>query len=399
MDGTQQEHEDRPVYFDNAATSWPKPPAVAEAVANAITAPMGNPGRSGHRMAIAAGRLVLGARDALAELFDVADPSRIVLTKNATEALNIAIYGLLKPGDHAITTSMEHNSVMRPLRDLEARGVELTVLPCSPEGFLDPEQVRRALRGTTRLVVTTHASNVVGTLMPVAEVAGICRDAGVPYLVDAAQTAGAVPISVDDLGLDLLAFSGHKGLLGPTGTGGLYIREGVEPGPITRGGTGSRSDEEVQPEFLPDVHESGTLNVPGFAGLAAGVQHLLTIGVDRVRDHEKALLRAFFEVAGGIPSCRVYGPRAPERRAGVVAFNLDGVSPSEVGRVLDAEFNVMSRIGLHCAPIAHRTLGTFPDGSVRFGWSMFNTVDEIARAGEALAAIAARAGLVRAGGM
>lgn len=378
------------VYFDNAATSWPKPPEVLEAVTQALSSPVGNPGRAGHRAAIAAGRLVLDAREAVSELLGIEDPARLVFTKNATEALNLAILGLVRPGDHVVTGSMEHNSVMRPLRWLESQGAALTVVPCSTDGVLDPEAVRGALRPETRLVVTTHASNVVGTLVPVEEIARVCREAGVPYLVDAAQTAGAVPIDVEAMGIDLLAFTGHKGLLGPTGTGGLYIREGLEPDPLMRGGTGSRSDEEEQPEFLPDRYESGTVNVVGLAGLGAGVRHVLEVGVDRVREHEVSLIRAFLEGAAGIAGCRVHGTGDPELQVGVVSFNIGDISPSEVGRLLDAEFGILSRIGLHCAPLAHRTIGTFPRGTVRFGWGLFNTLDEVTYALEALERIARR---------
>lgn len=383
----------RPVYFDNAATSWPKPAEVAEAVSRALSLPMGNPGRSGHRLAVEAGRLVLEAREALAELFGVADPARVILTKNATEALNLAIFGVTRPGGHVVTTSMEHNSVMRPLRHLEAsHGVDVTVVPCSPEGILDPDLVRQALRPSTSLVVTTHASNVVGTLLPVAEVAGICRKDGVPYLVDAAQTAGVFPIDVEEMGIDMLAFAGHKGLLGPTGTGGLVIRDDLQLEPLARGGTGSLSDQEVQPEFAPDRYESGTLNVAGLAGLAAGVNHVLRTGTHRVREHEASLMRAFLEWSSRAPCCRIYGPGDPGRQVATISFNLTGVSPDEVGRLLDSEFNIMSRIGLHCAPIAHRTLGTFPGGTVRFSWGIFNSLDEIEFAAEALTWIAARRG-------
>ncbi|MDE3074116.1 MAG: aminotransferase class V-fold PLP-dependent enzyme [Chloroflexota bacterium] len=381
----------RPIYFDNAATSWPKPPEVAQAVAAALTEPMGNPGRAGHRMAIASARVVLEARDALAELFGIDDPAQIVLTKNATEALNLAIFGLLKPGDHVVTTSMEHNSVMRPLRYLEKQGVELAVVACSEQGTLDPTDIRSALHHNTRLVVTTHASNVSGTLLPVKEVAQICQEAAVPYLVDAAQTAGTQPITVPELGMDMLAFTGHKGLLGPTGTGGLVIKPGIELTPLMLGGTGSRSDEEEQPEFLPDRYESGTLGVVGAAGLAAGVRFLLETGLDAVRRHEKALVQAFIDAAAAIPGCHLYGPPHAEERAGIVSFNIAGISPSEVGRLLDSEFDVMCRIGLHCAPSAHRTLGTFPDGTVRFGWGLFNSREEIGYAVDALKVIAGRA--------
>ena len=299
-------HPTRPVYFDNAATSWPKPIEVADSVFEALSCPIGNPGRSGHRLAIAAGHLVLEAREALAELLGVSDPACITFTKNATESLNLAIFGLLRPGDHVITTNMEHNAVMRPLRYLETKGVSLTVVPCSPEGVLDPALIHRSLQPTTRLVVTTHASNVVGTLLPVADVARICREACIPYLVDGAQTVGVIPIDIEELDIDLLAFTGHKGLLGPTGTGGLYIREGLNIEPLMRGGTGSLSSQEVQPEFVPDRFESGTLNVAGLAGLASAVKYILKYGVSRIREYEMSLVRAFLDAASGIDSCQVY---------------------------------------------------------------------------------------------
>ncbi len=381
----------KPIYFDNAATSWPKPAGVSDAISGAMSTPLGNPGRSGHRMAIASARLVLEAREAVARLFMIDDPTGITFTKNATEALNLAIYGLVKPGDHVITTAMEHNSVMRPLRHLEALGADLTVLPCSQEGSLEPAQVRQAIGPKTRLVVTTHGSNVTGAILPVEEIARICRQAEVPYLVDAAQTAGVCSLDLSRMGIDLLAFTGHKGLLGPTGTGGLYIRPGLELSPLIRGGTGSLSDQETQPEFPPDRYESGTVNVIGLAGLAAGVDYLLEKGTTLVREHDKVLLRSFLDAARGNSGCHVYGPSDPERQVGVVSFNIEGVSPSEVGRLLDSEFDIMCRIGLHCAPIAHRTMGTFPDGTVRFSWGSFNTIEEIARAMDALERIAHRA--------
>lgn len=375
------------IYFDNAATSWPKPPAVRRALDTYFGEAGGNPGRSGHRMSIASSRVVLEAREAVARLFNVADPSRIVFAKNATEALNLAIYGRVQPGDHVVTSALEHNSVARPLRHLEEQGAEITVVACSPEGVLDPDDVRRALRPTTRLLVTTHGSNVVGTLMPIADLAALAQEQGVPYLVDAAQTAGAIPIDVEALGLDMLAFTGHKGMLGLTGTGGLYVREGLTLTPLMRGGTGSDSELEYQPDFLPDAYESGTLNVAGLAGLAAGITALLEIGVEQVQAHEKALIQRFLEGAREIPGLTLYGPPGIEQRIGVVSFNLAHISPSEVGLLLDQNWGILSRVGLHCAPAAHRTLDTYPTGTVRFSWSGFNTVEEIDVALEALAQI------------
>jgi cysteine desulfurase family protein len=388
------------IYFDNAATSWPKPAAVRAALDAYFDDAGGNPGRSGHRMSVAAARIVENARETLADLFHANDPSCIVFTHNATHSLNLALYGLLRKGDHVVTTSIEHNSVMRPLRHLETLGVELTVVTCAPDGMLDLDSLRRAVRPNTRLLVTTHASNVVGTLTPVRAVAALARERNIFYLVDAAQTAGAMPIDVQEMGVDLLAFSGHKGLLGPTGTGGLYIREGVALSPLVRGGTGSDSALETQPEFLPDAYESGTVNVAGIAGLGAGVRFLSEIGIETVRAHERKLVAQFLADASEIPGITLYGPRDAGLQCGVVSFNVAGAVPSEVGLILDESFGIMARPGLHCAPSAHRTIGTFPTGTVRFSIGWFNTPAEVETALGALREItvwAAKGSVVSAG--
>ncbi len=376
------------IYFDNAATSWPKPPAVRAALSEYFGEACGNPGRSGHRMSVAAARIVETARETLAELLHFNDASRIVFTHNATHALNLALYGVLRSGDHVVTTSIEHNSVMRPLRHLETLGVELTVVACAPDGMLDLDNVRRALRPGTRLLVTTHGSNVAGTLAPIGTLAAIARDNGTLYLVDTAQTAGAIPIDVQEMGLDLLAFTGHKALLGPTGTGGLYKRDGVALAPLIRGGTGSDSAHEIQPEFMPDVYESGTLNVAGIAGLAAGGRFLSEIGIETVQAHERKLVAQFLAGASEIAGITLYGPGDAALRCGVVSFNVAGTVPSEVGLILDESFGIMARTGLHCAPAAHRTLGTFPTGTVRFSFGWFNTPAEVELALKALREIA-----------
>jgi cysteine desulfurase family protein len=384
------------IYFDNAATSWPKPPPVRAALSDYFGDAGGNPGRSAHRMSIAAARVVENAREALAELLHTDDPSHIVFTQNATHALNLALYGLLRPGDHVVTTSMEHNSVMRPLRHLETLGVEVTMVACNPRGMLDASNARRALRPNTRLLVTTHASNVAGTLIPARPLAALAREHNILHLVDAAQTAGAIPINVQEMGADLLAFTGHKALLGPTGTGGLYIREGVALTPLMRGGTGSDSAQEIQPEFLPDAYESGTPNVAGIAGLVAGVRFLLEVGIKAVRTHEQELVAQFIAGASQIPSLTVYGPGDAALQCGLVSFNIAGAMPSEVALILDQSFGIMARPGLHCAPSAHRTLGTFPAGTVRFSFGWFNTVAEVETALQALREIAAWAARSRA---
>lgn len=379
------------IYMDNAATSWPKPPCVAEAMTRFMEEIGANPGRSGHRLAVQAARVVYGAREAVAELFHASDPLRVVFGANATEALNLAINGLLRPGDHVITSSMEHNSVMRPLREQERKGVDLTVVPCSPRGLLDPEDLEAAIRPTTRLIVLVHGSNVIGTLLPVVEVGHIAREHGILLLVDAAQTAGAYPIDVQADAIDLLAFSGHKSLYGPMGTGGLVIGDRVDVGrlvPLKRGGTGSRSEREEQPEFLPDLCESGTPNAVGLAGLEAGVRWVSAHGVGAIRRHEVTVASRLLEGLAAIPGVTVYGPRDPGLRTATVSFTIEGVPPSEAGLRLDEEFAIMCRVGLHCAPAAHRTMGTFPTGTVRFGLGAFSTAEEADAAVRAVASLA-----------
>ena len=314
------------LYFDNAATSWPKPEETQAAMSRYLREIGGSPGRSGHRLSIEAGRIILDAREAVARLFGVDDPFRIVFTKNATEALNIALRGLLNAGDHVITSSMEHNSVMRPLRALEREGVAVSVIPCSVRGELDPTAIPPAIRPNTRAIILTHASNVTGTILPIGEAGRIAREHGLVLIVDAAQTAGVLPIAVEAMGIDLMAFTGHKSLFGPPGTGGLYIRKGLETRirPLMTGGTGSRSEFEEQPLFLPDKFEAGTPNTIGLAGLAAGVSWILARGVESIRAHEEALAGRFMRGLREIPGIDLYGPADPSRRTAIVSFNIAG---------------------------------------------------------------------------
>ncbi len=379
------------IYFDHSATSWPKPPGVKVAMATFLDEIGANPGRSGHSRSIEAARTLYDAREALAALFNVRDPLRIVFTLNATDALNLALKGLLRPGDHVITSSMEHNSVMRPLRDLEKTGVEITVVPCSREGSLDPEDIRKRIQSRTRLIVLNHASNVTGTLLPIREVGRIARRDPLLFLVDAAQTAGVYPIDVEKDGIDLLAFTGHKSLYGPQGTGGLVIGERVrekEMVPLRLGGTGSRSEFEEQPDFLPDRFESGTPNGVGIAGLLAGLQFIEEKGIETLRRHETELMDKVLDGLKEIPRVKLYGPISGKDRIATVSFTVDGLSPSEIALRLDREFGILSRPGLHCAPSAHRTIRTFPVGTVRFSFGAFNTRDEIDIALRAVSIIA-----------
>jgi cysteine desulfurase family protein len=378
------------IYLDNAATSWPKPPQVKEAMNRFMEEVGANPGRSGHSLSVEAARIVYEAREALSVLFHVKDSSRIVFTLNATESINLALEGILKPRDHVVTSSMEHNSVMRPLRDLEKRGIELSIIPCSKEGMLDPQEVERKIRSNTRMVVLNHASNVTGTLLPVKEVGFIARKHNLLFLVDAAQTAGVFPIDVAKDKIDLLAFTGHKSLYGPQGTGGLVIGERIkekEMIPLKQGGTGSRSEFEQQPDFLPDRFESGTPNGVGIAGLLAGVQFVLKKGVEQIRQKEITLIHKLIEGLKEIPQVKLYGPQSQGDRIANLSFNLTSLSPSNAASRLEKEFGILCRPGLHCAPSAHHTIGTFPAGTIRFSLGDFNTDRDIETAIEAVSQI------------
>ncbi len=356
------------IYLDHAATSWPKPPEVLQAMADYMEHAGGNPGRSGHRLSIAAARIVFQGRQAVADLFHVSDPMRVLFTHNVTYALNLVLQGFLHPGDRVVTTSMEHNSVMRPLRALEQHGLELEVVRCRRDGSLDLSLLFSAITPGTRLVVMTHASNVVGTLLPVEQAAEIAHKAGALLLVDAAQTAGVVPIDLPASGIDFLAFTGHKGLQGPTGTGGLVLGEGVNPAelqPLVRGGTGSKSEFEEQPEVLPDKYESGTANGVGIAGLGAGVRWVLSRGVECIGEQEAALRHQLLSGLLNIPGVILYGPCDGTPATAVLSCRVKGKRVSEVGLELDEQHDILSRVGLHCAPSAHRTIGTFPEGTIR----------------------------------
>jgi cysteine desulfurase family protein len=318
-----------------------------------------------------------------------------VFTFNGTDSLNLALHGLLRAGDHVITSVLEHNSVARPLRELRRTlGIEVTVVGSDASGIIDAAQIRRALRPQTKLIALIHASNVTGAIQPVADVGQIARAANVPFLIDAAQTAGHVPIDLRELSADLVACAGHKGLLGPLGTGVLYMRPGIEQqlSSLRQGGTGTRSEEDVQPEGLPDKYESGNHNAPGLVGLEAGVSWLLDQGVESIHRHEQALVRQLLEGLSSIPGVRLFGPSPEHDRVGVVSLVIDGFDPQDVGAILDQTFGVETRAGLHCAPGAHRAIGSFDSGgTVRLSVGPFTTADDVAQAIEALRAIAGAA--------
>jgi cysteine desulfurase/selenocysteine lyase len=393
------------IYFDNAATSHPKPPGVTEAMVRYMNHVGANPGRSGHRLSLEAGRVVYEARERITKLLNAPDPLRVVFGANVTEALNLALRGYLRPGDHVVTSSMEHNSVMRPLRALAGgqgdEAIDLTVVPCSPEGFLEAADLEAAMRPETQMIVLNHASNVCGSLLPVREAGSLARRHGCLLLVDAAQTAGAFPIDMEADQIDLFAFTGHKALGGPMGTGGLIIGERVDLErlvPLKRGGTGSRSEQEEQPNFLPDMYESGTANAVGLAGLAAGVRWVMERGVEAIRQHEVELARRLIDGLCEIGGVLVYGGLDAARQTATVSFAVTDLEPSEVGGRLDDEYDIMCRVGLHCAPAAHKTLGTFPRGTVRFGLGALNTSEDIDRALQAVQKIATARLDLRSGG-
>lgn len=375
------------IYLDNAATSFPKPEPVYAAMDSFARTSAGNPGRSGHRLAVVAQTVVEDARRELAMLLKAPDPSRMVLAFNATDAINIALKGVLRPGDHVIATSMEHNAVVRPLARLAQDRVETTWVRCNLRGLVDPADVAAAVTSRTRLVVVNHASNVSGGIQPVAEIGAVARSYGLLFLVDAAQTAGCIPLAVEALGVDLLAFAGHKGLFGPPGTGGLYVGERAELRSLREGGTGSASESTEHPSELPARLEAGTHNSVGLAGLAAGVRFIRETGLETIRAHEQTLTQMLWDGLAEIPGVRLYGPPDARQRTSVVSFNLDGHEPVEVAAVLDSVFDIAVRPGLHCAPLAHKTLGTFPHGTVRISPGYLNTEADIHAAIQAVASI------------
>lgn len=364
------------IYFDNAATSSPKPPIVLDEMRRALTDYNANPGRSAHSAALEAARCVFNARAALSRLLGAAEEDCVALCFNCTDALNLAIKGALRRGDHVISTMLEHNSVLRPLSELSSRGqIALTLVAPRADGMIDPEDVRRALRKNTRLVAVTHASNVTGAIQPVAAIGRAAREAGALYLIDGAQALGAIPVDVHRLGCDLYAFPGHKSLLGPQGTGGLYIRAGLKLNCLREGGTGTDSDRMLQPEDAPERYEAGTLNLPGLAGLWRGAEYVES-RLSAIMMHERELSGALYEGLRALPDAQIYSPAGEAERAGIVSFNLGDMSSAELADAL-ARQNIAVRGGLHCAPGAHRVLGTLRRGALRASVGHANSFEEV----------------------
>jgi cysteine desulfurase family protein len=365
------------IYLDNAATSHPKAPCVLEAINAAMANGLGNPGRGAHRLALRSLSILNRTRAALAKLVGSTHVDRFILTSSATEALNLGIKGMCRSGDHVISSVMDHNAVLRPLAALVQTQVSHTLVRADSQGRIDLEDLSKAIRPNTRLAVFSHASNVVGTIQPIAEIGRIVHDRGVSLLVDTAQSAGSLPIGLEALACDMLAVAGHKGLGGPVGTGALYVRPGLNLAALIHGGTGTRSDLLEQPQDMPAGYESGTPNVLGFAGLLAALEELEQTGIATIREHEIGLIQRLLDGLGGISQVRVPGPALAAERASVVSLVVEGWEPSDLATVLDESFDMAVRAGLHCAPMAHRAMGTFPNGMLRVSPGRFNTSAEI----------------------
>lgn len=378
------------IYLDNAATSFPKPKTVSAAMLDYLDNIGASPGRSGHQLAAAAGRILFQARKALTRLFKLNDPGRIIFSENATAALNLALFGLLRQGDRVLVSGLEHNSVMRPLRRLEElRQITIDILPGTATSHYDLK-----LRGQWceqkkyRLAVINHGSNVIGSRAPLAAMLPLLKEYNIISVIDGAQSAGAHIIDLSTLDPDIFCFTGHKSLFGPPGTGGLYIKAGIEPQPLIYGGTGSRSETEFQPEFLPDRYESGTPNTVGLAGLKAGLDFIEETGLENIIEHERVLAETLRHNLRDIPGLTLYEPRPDDGKLPVISFTLAGLECSEIGSRLDREFSIMTRIGLHCAPRAHQSISTFPQGTVRLSPGYFNSVEEMAEVTRAISIIA-----------
>ena len=376
------------IYMDNAATTMQKPQQVIDAVAAAMCS-MGNAGRGAHAASLGAARTIYDAREKLACFFHAENPKQIAFTMNSTESLNIALKGVLNPGDHVITTMLEHNSVLRPLYELQEKGTELTILKSNPQGTLDYENFEKAIKENTKAIVCTHGSNLTGNLVDVKRVGEIAKKHGFLFIVDASQTAGVFPIDVQEMGIDILCFTGHKGLLGPQGTGGIYVREGLTVRPLLCGGSGVQTYNKKHPSEMPTALEAGTLNGHGIAGLDAAVEYLMETGIDTIREREQDLMWRFYEGVKDIPGVKVYGDFSTRERCAIVTLNIGDYDSSEVSDELLMTYGISTRAGGHCAPLMHEALGTVEQGAVRFSFSHYNTDEELNTAIQAVKEMAA----------
>lgn len=364
------------IYLDNAATTFRKPEEVTEAIIKAMHS-MGNAGRGAHEAALDASRIIYETREELSALFGLGDPRQVAFTANSTESLNTALNGILEPGDHVITTMLEHNSVLRPLYRLEQQGVELTIIPADHRGCIRYEAFGEAVQHNTKAVVCTHASNLTGNLVDIARVGRTCRDKGLIFVVDASQTAGVFPIDMQKMYIDILCFTGHKSLLGPQGTGGICVRKGVRVRPLKVGGSGIKTYEKMHPEEMPTALEAGTINGHGLSGLHAALGYLKAVGIDHIREEEQRLMIRFYEGIREIPGVKIYGDFRTKDRAPVVAMNIGDYDSSEVSDELYVNYGISTRPGAHCAPLMHEALGTVDQGAVRFSFSHYNTQEEV----------------------
>ena len=371
------------IYFDNAATTLQKPEGVEEAVIRALRS-AGNAGRGAHEPTLAASRLIYHTREKLAKLFGVSDPSRIAFTGNATEALNMAIQGIFRPGDHVITSVCEHNSVLRPLYLMGERGVALSFIDVDDKGRLRYDLMEELVRKETKALVLTHASNLTGNVTDLERAAAFAKKYGLLLVVDGAQSAGILPVSAEALGIDVFCFTGHKGLMGPQGTGGIYVREGLEIAPLKVGGSGIHSFDQEHPALMPTALEAGTLNVHGIAGLGASVDDILQTGTDTILKKEMALARRFICGIQDLPEIHIYGDLEAEIRTGIVSLNIGAEDSAQISDILWEDYEICVRAGAHCAPLMHKALGTVEQGAVRFSFSYYNTIEEIDIAIQAL---------------
>ena len=375
------------IYMDNAATTMHKPQEVIDAVVNAMNS-MGNAGRGASEAALSASRVIYDTRDRLAELFGAEDARRIAFTSNSTESLNIAIKGSLNPGDHVITTVLEHNSVLRPLYEMEKNGVELSIIRCDEKGMPDISQMEASIKENTKMIICTNGSNLTGNYVDVSVIGKMAHAHGLMFVVDASQTAGVFPINVQEMNIDILCFTGHKGLLGPQGTGGMYVRKGVHVRPLLSGGTGVQTYSKTQPEEMPTALEAGTLNGHGIAGLDAAIGYLEETGIDTIRAREQALMKRFYEGIKEIPGVKIYGDFSSMDRCAVVSLNIRDYDSGEVSDALLTDYGISTRSGGHCAPLMHEALGTVEQGAVRFSFSHYNTEEEVDTAIRAICELA-----------